>query len=713
MQVINADSFRPIINPSLQLRNAQSAKKTSISIITTTTTIRPLTTVATIQSRISVSRPTSKTAPRTTIKHNDNVKTESKDAPVAEALRSEPIWRRRYRRPLRHYNALNYYNLNRSRRRPNPKPYYTPPAYNNYGSPNYEDYRYENNDQFDSNQYSSSTKSKKPYSNDFSKDYPIVDTDIGQFFDSSSATIRFKPSSNSYDYPSNYYSSSGSGTGTGYDGSDLDEYLYSTPKNALKSTTRAPAPSTTTTTKASKSKFKYFNYPPSAADDNDYRYTSSGSGSGGESGFGSDDEDEDDDQPIPPTENDSLLAKFNLFPQPHLNIRYQTAPKRKPTTTTTTTKTPPIKITDSSIDVLTKPLGSATFNLNLSPGTVYSPPAIAFNPIATNYKPIPIQPPATSYGVPIAPPLNGYTYPNPYQNPTGSYFPANNFNTASSISITNDANVKVPGRFAEPPPINQQELSFTNDKKNLYVNGQSSYDSSIPNKRRPLKRKPLKVNSKRVSTSPPVVLNTDEEINNDEENIDENVGESYSFFKTMPQPSLPNAYDQEEFHTVGKNKRRLPRPTSNYFERDERLRTTKRPAKPKVEEGPDDDYLDDLIKVGPPTKRPSKRKPTKSTTAHVLDTDDLRDAFDNENYAPLPAKPRRTKVRNRYINSQSGDYDLDYETESDDDEYDTTNDRVSHITSKEDKAKNKKGSEAEGTTSEPSYWDKSSSKINL
>ncbi|XP_055317555.1 uncharacterized protein LOC129576449 [Sitodiplosis mosellana] len=731
LQIINAESFRPIFNPNIGLKS--TAQKIT-AITTTTTTVRPLTTIsATLKSRVSsltkqqvplhhhqqqqqqqplrspvkpLSSPLS-TPPRSPpSKPTDTVVSDSKDAPVAEALRGDPYYRRGYYRRPYYYPSNNLYYNTRTRRRPNPKPYYAAPAGYGYNSP-YEDYRFEM-DFADQSGYAAPKSKKKSPSVDTGKDYMgVIDTDIGQFYDTQSATYNVAPLK-SYEQ-SGYYSSGvgvstgagggsigsnlGAGSGVAYsDYSDLDEYKFSTLKpksgyNALPS--RAPI-------KQTKTRSKYNNY-----DDNDYRYSSDSSGYGTSA---------PEIEEI--TTDPATLAKYNNVYLPQHTI-YQTAPKSKPkpkpkiTTTTTTTHSPPIRFSDTSIDVLTKPLGSATFNLNLSPGTVYNQPPVppVYNPIATNYKPIPIQPPATSYGVPIAPPLNSYTYQNAYSNQFNGYPPSNgnNYNiNPAQISITNPT-PRVPGPFAEPPPINQVQLSNIDVN---YNSVQSSYDATPKNTRPSNKRKPAKVNSKRVPTIPPP-LNTDEEIVEDEREQNDYTGESYSYFKTMPQPSLPNTYDQEEFHTV-KNKRKQPKQSSNfYYERDEKTaRTTKRPKQP-IEVTlriPDEDYLDDLVKVVQTTRRPKKK--SKQTTSHVLDTEDLRDAYDHNSayYAKKKNKSRTRHQQNDYENNEDED---DYG----DEDYD--NDRVSHITSQEQE---KTKSQDTGTNTdrdqdpvEPRYWDKSAS----
>lgn len=631
-------------------------------------------------SRAPVKPPSLPTQIRPETKKSDVIASEAKDAPVAEALRGDPYYRARYygHRPYYYPGASLYYN-SRVRRRPNPKPYYPPPGFG-YNSP-YEDYRFET-DFLDPSPYAK-PKKKLP-SAETGKDYGVIETDIGQFYDSQSASYKV-PSVPSYD-AQNYYSSgvgaTGTGTGVGYndysemdDASGYSKYTTSKPKTNYKVLpSRAPI-------KQTKTRNRYSSY-----DETDYRY------SGDSSGYGTSGPEIEE-----VTTDQATVAKYNNNAYLPQQIIYQTAPKKKAPKTTTVS---PIKITDTSIDVLTKPLGSATFNLNLSPGTVYNP-GLNYNQQSANYKPIPIQPPSTSYGVPIAPPLNGYQYANPYQTSFGGYPPSSaqgssNYVNPSSISITN--NPQYPGQFAEPPPLHKQQLS---DIDVNYNSLQSSYDAT-PKQSRPTKRKPAKVNSKRVSPKP-TSLNIDEELTENDQN--DYTGESYSFYKTMPQPALPNTYDQEEFHTV-KNKRKQSKQAPNYYERDEKLRTTKKPKQP-IEVTlriPDEDYLDDLVKVVQTTKRPKKKG--KSTTAHVLDTEDLRDAYDS-NSAYYPSKSRtKTKTRQRYNQQPENDYD-NYDDESaDDDDYDT--DRVSQVNSKEDKKKSAHDSDASGSV-DPPYWDKSAS----
>lgn len=736
--IINTESFRPIINPSIALNakprripiatGAFGVSRTTTTIATTT--LKPLTTIsATLRSRGSIIK---QTPIRPPVKSGDSSLTETIDVPRAEALRGDSLYRRR-RYPGYSGHGNSYYggSYSRARRRPNPRPYYTPPNF--YAGP-YEDYRFET-DFLDSNPYVQQSK-KRPQTGDEPKDFGVIDTDIGQFYDSSSATFHVG-SFKTQESPS-YFSSSGAGTsgpgssnggsGAGYDyGADFDEYKYTTtkPRGIYKNTPPKRPPS-----KPSNTRNKYNSL---ALDDTDYRYPTAGETSGfGTSAPG------DFDDGYPSGDQDQYLGNYNSYLSQQQRPSYQTSPKPKlkpkpkpkpKPLKTTTTYSPPIKISDTSIDVLTKPLGSATFNLNLSPGTVYSPPHISYNPpggqsyrpvssvplqsIQPAVQPIQVQPPATSYGVPIAPPLNSYQYP--YQNNFAGYPPAqthSNYVPPSSISIGN-----IPGQFAEPPSLGKQQLS---DVDTRYNNVQSSYDAT-PKVIRPTKTKPRKVNSKRVTPKPtPVVLNTDEELADDENNNNNNnndyAGESYLYVKahSMPQPALPATYDQEEFHTVSKKQKRKNsgQPSNSFYY--ERERSTKKPKHVTLRI-PDDDYLDDLVKIVQTTKRPAKKK----ATTHTLDTDDLREAYESD-FAYYP-KSKRNKNKNRDQYSKQSIGSVDYENdedeeENDDEDYDT--DRISHVLSKEDKSKSTDGSSS-NSDSKPStdtgseskdtaYWDKTS-----
>lgn len=720
--IINTESFRPIINPSIAL-TAKSRRipiaTGAFGVSTTTTTSKPLTTIsATLKSRGSIIK---QTPIRPPVKGSDSTLTESKDVPRAEALRGDSLYRRR-RYPGYSGYGNSYYggSYSRARRRPNPRPYYTPPKF--YAGP-YEDYRFET-DFLDSNPYVQQSK-KRPQTGDDAKDLGVIDTDIGQFYDTSSATFHVGPFK-TQESPS-YFSSSGTGTsgsgsGAGYDyGADFGEYKYTTTKpRVIYKNTPPKRPSSKPSSTSNK-------YNSLALDDTDYRYPIEGE----TSGFGTSAPGDFDDGYSSGDQN-QYLGNINSYLSQQQRPSYQTSPKPKfkpkpkpKPLKTTTTYSPPIKISDTSIDVLTKPFGSATFNLNLSPGTVYSPPQISYNPSGQSYRPvssvplqsiqpavqqIPVQPPATSYGVPIAPPLNSYQYS--YQNNFAGYPPAqthNNYVPPSSISITN-----IPGQFAEPPSLGKQQLS---DVDTRYNNVQSSYDAT-PKVTRPTKTKPRKVNSKRVTPKPtPVVLNTDEELADDENINNDYAGESYLYVKShnMPQPALPAAYDQDEFHTVGKKQKHKNngQPSNSFYY--ERERSTKKPKQVTLRI-PDEDYLDDLVKIVQTTKRPVKKK----ATTHTLDTEDLREAYESDlAYYPKP-KRNKNKNRDQYLRQSIGsvDYENDEDDEeNEDEEYDT--DRISHVLSKEDKSKSTDESSSSSDSKlntdtgleskNTAFWDKTSS----
>lgn len=369
------------------------------------------------------------------IKPKDNVNSDSKDTPVAEAWYADFNHLRRRRRPYfgnkyfpnTPYNGpFGYSSSSRVRRRPIPRPYYSHP-YFGYNAP-YEDYRFET-DFLEPSSFigPKPQKTKSPISDTSVKDYSgVVDTDIGQFYDPSSATFHVGTGYKSYDSSSatgsGYYNSgkgssaiatSGTGTSTGTGSGSGGSYDYVTDNDdgykftAVKSHTKGKG--TRAPTKSKNTRYKYNTY---ATDNDAYKHSNEESSGYGTSANGGHSSDSDDFNSSLDQDSNGQL-KFNLFPlNPTKNVVYQTAPKApKSKPTKTTTYAPPIKISDSSIDILTKPLGSATFNLNLSPGTVYQPPSFNYNPIGANYKPIqqiqalqpaiqpiPIQPPATNYG---------------------------------------------------------------------------------------------------------------------------------------------------------------------------------------------------------------------------------------------------------------------------------------------------------------------------
>lgn len=316
---------------------------------------------------------------------------------------------------------FGYSSSTRVRRRPLPRPFY-PNPYFGYNAP-HEDYRFETDFLDPSAVYGGSrpTKTKAPTIDSTSTDYNSnggsVDSEISQYYDPSSATYHVGTGYKTYDGSSSsgssgYYSggkggSGSSGTGIGVAGSGTGvAYDYTTDSDdGYKFTTvKVKGKGTRSPTKSKNTRYKYNTYTP---DNDGYKYSSDTSGYGS---LGSDDHSIDGDDSNSSTDSDLYgPPKYNSYPSHPTknNVVYQTAPKspKSKPTTKTTTYTPPIKISDSSIDILTKPLGSATFNLNLSPGTVYQPPSINYSPIGTSYKPIqpaiqpiPIQPPATSYG---------------------------------------------------------------------------------------------------------------------------------------------------------------------------------------------------------------------------------------------------------------------------------------------------------------------------
>lgn len=680
MQMIAADAFKPMIAPSLAA---------------TPTTLRP-TTIGFQQKTALTKQPP------------PNVYIDSKEVPpVAEALRREPIsrYRNRNRRPFKRYHSQSY---NRPRRRP--KPVYGPPGYS-YDPPPPNDFHFDT-DFFDAPAPSFTVKpTKKKPTNVVAyepKGYGgIVDTDIGKFYDSSSATFHVGPFKSTYDSSGSAFfagtgassagvSASGSGVDDNADFDDLSNYKYVGSSSALggESEFTFTAPSAAAAA--------------AAADDNDRfkfgsSFTSSGSAAGADASpefkftsFGSDAA----GGPYPPSSAPFDAGKFNLY-APQQQVVYQTAPKTLQS--------------NRAKNVLTKPLtasysfgaahaaNSANSASSLNAANSFNQPK--FNTFDTTFKQ---KPPSTSYGVPIAPALNEYTYQSSSGNNGNRYLPSgpsnvqsqNNFVPVSSISLTKSQEVGsgLPdGHFAEPPPLNEQELADVDDQ--LYRKPQSSYDAT-PKQRRasttakpPPARRPGKVNSKRVTTPPPkIALNSREEFEydivgpgaaDDDDDDDDDASSYVVRSKPMPQPALPNSYDQEEFHTVTKSKRKPSRapPKSNddfesYFDQAE---ISRKPKKPKAQrtppsqqideateapfEIPEDEYVDDIVRtqtqqtpakkrpVPPPQPRP--KRPTKSTTPHILDTDDLRAAFAadlaNQQFSPF-GKVRRptTTSRNRY-----------------------------------------------------------------
>lgn len=745
MQLIAADAFKPIVAPSLA---------------TTLSTLRP-TTIGFQQKTALTKLPPL------------NVYIDSKDAPVAEALRREPIsrYRNRNRRPFKRYHSQNY---NRPRRRP--KPVYGPPGYT-YDAPLPNDFRFDS-DFFDGTPtFTSKPSKKKPPSVAYDpKDYSIVDTDIGKFYDSSSATFHVGPFKSTYDSSGSAFfggasaTAAGTASGSGIDdsGADFDEmnnYKYIGSSSAL----------------GGETEFK-FTAPSAAADDSDrYKFgapfSSSAAGSDASpdykfTSFGSDAA----AGPYPPSTSNFDASKFNLY-APQSQVVYPTAPK---TLQSNRAKLPggpypaAAKMpTHYNENVLTKPVtASYSFGAINEANAFNQQSGANANTFDTTFKQ---RPPSTSYGVPIAPALNAFTYQSSFQSANGndanSYLPSgqsnvqtqNNFVPISSISLTNsqETGSQLPeGHFAEPPPLNEQELANVDDQ--LYRKPQSSYDAT-PKMRRssttakpPPTRRPNKVHSKRVTTPAPKIApqNSREEFDYDVGAADDGDDDDASSYvvrsKPMPQPALPNSYDQEEFHTVTKGKRKPSRtPQKNfddfasYFDQTE---IGRKPKKPKVQrtpptqqmdyvtesnfEIPDEDYVDDLVRTQTPQTPAKKRplpssptrpkRPTKTTTPHILDTEDLRAAFAadlaNQQFSFNSGKSRRNTNRNRYQQQQQLQQQ---EQQQQDDDFDDDDEEIVEIDSNERKTvvrkvprKSTRQNQStahrieQGTLQPPSAWNK-------
>lgn len=184
---------------------------------------------------------------------------------------------------------------------------------------------------------------------------------------------------------------------------------------------------------------------------------------------------------------------------------------------------------------------------------------------------------------------------------------------------------------------------------------------------------PFQFQQTRVSTSPPRIKTIPTRPNFHANNIpdyDDGQVESSTNTGNFAQPVLPNTYDQEEFEAFTRQRQKVIRQQQqqqqqpkefNRFEDfipffdspEENVRVPKRPKKrpttttprprppppppPPVEieededeeEAPDEDYLDEIISrpSKPPPTRYRKKRPRTTSTPHVLDTDDLRDAF--------------------------------------------------------------------------------------
>lgn len=640
-----ADDFKPIINPKSSL---------ALTISSTTTTVRPTALNANNQQK-SLSP--------------DNIAADAQDKPVAEAWIFDPPsrFRRRIRRPvkpLKRYQSVSTFN--RSRRRP--KPHYGPPTYEYEPAPN----DYHQTDLYDPYV----PKSRKKESNS-QNEYSVVDTDIGKFYDASSATFHVRPIKTQYEgTQSSYYTSSGSGSGGGgetvADTDDYTSYKYSGASSSGGGSDDTAAAYRYNAPAEDGGPYKIINTFTSPGAD-EYKYTDTGGSSSNTNAGG----------PYPPSTSNFDASKFNLYETEGHTV-YQTNPYAK-------------KIERiPAADVLTKPL-VASYSFASGGGTSGSSSSSMNNyktsATAASFQ-RPQKPPSTSYGVPIGPTLNTYTYHSELQNSPNykeaktSFASQNNFVQSPSYSLTrsqeNTGGISE-GHFAEPPKLlNEQELAIINE--NLYRKPQSSYDASSYYSAIPTEppRRPIKVHSKRVTTPNPNPIEEEVEY--------EDPSESYVVHKPMPQPNLPNSYDQEEFHTVTKNKRKPTRPQksgqsfSSYYERGPAKRskattttttttTTRSPYEDYTEahfEIPDDDYVDDLFRTQAQTttKRPTPRpkKPTKPTTQHVLDTDDLRDAFESSNRlqnAKSKSKVNRNRAYQQAPQRQHNYYDED---EFDDDE---------------------------------------------
>lgn len=557
------------------------------------------------------------------------------------------------------------------------------------------------------------------------KDYGgIVDTDIGKFYDSSSATFHVGPFKSTYDSSGSAYFTADGATGTGagatasgagvddsVDFEDLTNYKYIGSSSALggQPEFKFTAPSAAAAAADDSDRFRLsFTSSGTGADVSpDYKFTNVGP----DAATG----------PYPPSQSNFDASKFNLY-APQQQVIYQTAPKTlqsnrgklQPAQYPAAAKIP----SHYNEPVLTKPL-SASYSFGATSAAKEAnsfnqqPPANNFNSFGTSFNQ---KPPSTSYGVPIAPALNTFTYQSSNENNANTYLPSgqtnvqnenNNFVPVSSISLTNMQEVGSPlpdGHFAEPPPLNEQELADIDDQ--LYRKPQSSYDATPKFRRstttaRPPTRRPSKVHSKRVTTQPPkIALNSREEFDYDGfvGSDDDDDASSYVVrSKPMLQPALPNSYDQEEFHTVAKGKRkpsRQPQMNSDdfesYFDQADIVRKPKKPKAQRTQppqqideatepnfEVPEDDYVDDLVRTQTPQtpakKRPKsppqprQKRPTKTTTPHILDTDDLRAAFAadlaNQQFSPLGnSKSRRNTNRNRHQQEQQQDEDF-YEDE--------------------------------------------------
>lgn len=298
-------------------------------------------------------------------------------------------------------------------------------------------------------------------------------------------------------------------------------------------------------------------------------------------------------------------------------------------------------------------------------------------------------PPSTSYGVPVPSNLNTYAIessqnayqiplqPNAGQNiPTGGanfgnnvYIPTNNnggqstYETNPNNQIGSSSNRLPIGHFAEPPGTGDnneqpqsQFINFQTNQQNQYV--PTSFDAPYQFQIQQTKKNP-------ISAGIPSSIAPHQSVNvvNEVADYDDDQLESSTNTGSYSQPVLPASYDQEEFEAFTRQRRKILRQqqqqqqqeqrqkTRNRFEEiapffesvEENVRVSKKPkkrptptpatpsddeAEDDYDEAPDEDYLDEI--VGRPTKRTTrykKKRPRTTSSPHVLDTDDLRDAF--------------------------------------------------------------------------------------
>lgn len=468
------------------------------------------------------------------------------------------------KRPIKRHHAHTY-----SRPRRRPKPVYGPPGYT-YGAP-LNDFSLAG-DIYDPSMYSLPT-AKKPNS-EKGPSTGVVDTDIGKFYDSSpgfntnSFKASYKPFGTSLLSPTSLFG------GT-------NDYKLGEPNPILTNSDSSPSGT----------------YPPSSSNFD--------------------------------------VSNFNLY-EPNPQTIYATAPQQTQQNLLSTQ-------IQSQLSLSSIPQLMGTFGDRQPPSKK--------NPL----------PPSTSYGVPIAPILSSYaidssrnSYQIPLQNPakgvpTGpsdasnipsdivsqsSYLP-NSGTNLQGISNLAGSNRAPQGHFAEPPQ-NVQQLN--QPIQNQYETAISSYDAPYQFKQT-FNSGPGRVQS----------ISTQQNVNaNEVPDYEDDQLESSTNTDNFAQPVLPNSYDQEEFEAFAKQKRKLLLQQQKDFKRfeeftsffDKTEESLRIPTKPKrkpqataetddFDDAPDDDYLDEIV-GRPTTKRPTRfrKKKTRTTASpHVLDTDDLRDAF--------------------------------------------------------------------------------------